>query len=190
VKGLVRHLPNFLTGLRLMAAPATAGLLVSGHFNAALGVFALAGLSDAADGYLAKRFGLGSELGRFLDPAADKALMLAVIVTLAALGEVPVWLAVVVVGRDAAIVLGLLLAAILRLPLAIEPLVIGKLTTALQVLYIAIHLASLAFGFSLSMVTPADALIVAAITLASWFSYGLVLLKAMQAMQGRDVSKA
>ena len=190
MKRAFRHLPNLLTGFRLIAAPATAGLLVSGHFTAAFGVFACAGLSDAADGYLAKRFGLGSELGRILDPAADKALMLAVFVTLAVLGEVPVWLAAVVVGRDAAIVLGLLLAMMSRAAVEVEPLVIGKLTTALQVLYIALHLASLAFGFSLSAVSPADAFVVAAVTLASWLGYGLVLIRAMRGIPGRGGSKA
>jgi cardiolipin synthase (CMP-forming) len=179
-----------LTGLRLMAAPATAGLLVAGHFNAAFGVFAFAGLSDAADGYLAKRFGLGSALGRVLDPAADKALMLAVFVTLAALGEVPAWLASIVVSRDVAIVLGLLLAVWSQVPVRIEPLLIGKLTTMLQVFYIALHLASLAFGFSLDDIVPADAYAVAAITLVSWLAYGLVLTRAMRLRPNRGTGKA
>src|SRR5580700_229026 len=102
---MLRHLPNLLTTLRLAAAPATAGLLVAGHFNAAFGIFAFAGLSDAADGYLAKRFGLTTRLGRFLDPAADKALMLALFVTLAVVGDVPGWLAIWTVARDGLIVL-------------------------------------------------------------------------------------
>src|SRR2546423_13411978 len=90
---LLRHLPNLLTTLRLAAAPATAGLLVEGHFGAALALFIFAGLSDAADGFLAKRFGLSTPLGRFLDPLADKALMLAVFITLPPPGEVPGWVA-------------------------------------------------------------------------------------------------
>jgi cardiolipin synthase len=190
VNQALRHLPNAITGLRLMAAPATAGLLVAGHFNAAFGVFAFAGLSDAADGYLAKRFGLSTPLGRILDPAADKALMLAAFVTLAYLNAIPVAVAAVVVARDAAIVLGLLLAVIARAPIAIQPLFLGKLATALQVLYIAAHLGSLAFEFSLDAVTPADAFIVAAVTLASWFGYGMVLWKAMRSIEGQGASKA
>lgn len=180
MKHVLRHLPNVLTGLRLMAAPATAGLLVAGHFNAAFGVFAFAGLSDAVDGYLAKRFGLSTPLGRILDPAADKALMLAAFVTLACLGAVPVALAVLVVARDVAIVLGLLLAVVSRMPVEVTPLLMGKFATVLQVFYIAAHLGSLAFGFSLDAATPTDALLVAAVTLASWFGYGMVLLKAMR----------
>ncbi len=187
---MLRHLPNLITVLRLMAAPATAGLLMAGHFNAAFGVFAFAGVSDAADGYLAKRFGLGSQLGRVLDPAADKALMLAVFVTLAALGAIPAWLAVLVVGRDIAIVLGLLLAVVSRAPVELAPLLIGKLTTVIQVLYIGVHLASLAFGFDVSGLEPADAYTVAAVTLLSWLAYGLVLIKAMRSVPQRGGSKA
>src|ERR1700722_14624440 len=85
VRGMLKHLPNLLSWLRLAAAPALAFLLVSGADRMALGVFAFAGLSDAADGFLAKRFGFVSRFGRFLDPAADKLLMLATFVTLTAL---------------------------------------------------------------------------------------------------------
>src|SRR5258707_1716037 len=97
---MLRHLPNLLTSLRLAAAPTTAGLLVAGHFNAAFGLFAVAGLSDAADGFLAKRFGLDSPLGRVLDPIADKALMLALFMTLPLLDDVPGCLSTIVVARD------------------------------------------------------------------------------------------
>jgi cardiolipin synthase len=184
VKALLRHVPNALTGLRLVAAPATAGLLVAGHFNAAFGVFALAGVSDAADGYLAKRFGLTTPLGRILDPAADKALMLAAFVTLACLGALPIALAAIVIGRDLCIVLGLGVAAMARAPIPIQPLLLGKLATALQLLYIGIHLASLAFRFPLDAVEPADAYVVAATTIASALGYGVIWFNAMG--QGRS----
>ncbi len=179
MNGVARHLPNMLTGLRLVAAPAMAGLLISEHFLAAFGVFAFAGFTDVVDGWMAKRFGLSSDLGRVLDPAADKALMLAVFAVLALLGEVPLWLAALVISRDAAIVLGFVLALAARKTLEIIPLAIGKLTTILQVAYVALHLASLAFDFSLESIVPLDACAVAAVTLASWLAYGLVLVKAM-----------
>ena len=178
-----RHVPNVITGLRLMAAPATAGLLVAGHFNVAFGVFAFAGLSDAADGYLAKRFGLGSPLGRILDPAADKALMLAAFLTLTLIGEIPMWVTAIVIGRDAGIVLGILIARAVRAPLIIQPLLIGKLSTALQIGYAGLHLASLAFGFGLDAFAPTDAYVLAAVTAASAFGYGVVWLKAMRAVR-------
>jgi cardiolipin synthase len=189
MKLMLRHLPNFLTTLRLAAAPATAGLLAAGDFNAAFGIFAAAGLSDAADGFLAKRFDLSSRLGRVLDPAADKALMLAAFVTLAVLDDVPVWLAAVVIARDALILLGLAIAMAAQAPLSIEPLSIGKLSTALQVLYIGWHLAALAFGFPAGSISPADAYLVGLVALASGAAYLAVWFQAMRAVWFRDVRR-
>ena len=157
---MLRYLPNVLTGLRLAAAPTTAGLLAAGHFNAAFGLFAFAGLSDAVDGFLAKRFGFSTPLGRFLDPAADKALMLAVFISLAFLDDVPNWLAATVIARDVLIVLGLAVALAMQAPIAIQPLLVGKLCTGLQVLYIGLHLASLAFNIPIGAISPVDAYVV------------------------------
>lgn|SRR6185312_903270 len=187
---MIRHLPNFLTTLRLAAAPATAGLLAAGHFNAALGIFAFAGLSDAADGFLAKRFGLSTRLGRFLDPAADKALMLAVFITLAVLDDVPAWLAAVVIGRDALILLGLAIAVAVQAPIGVQPLLIGKLSTALQVIYIGWHLASLAFQFPTGSTSPADAYLVGIVALASGAAYLSVWFRGMRSIRFRDVRRA
>jgi cardiolipin synthase len=187
---MLRHLPNLITTLRLAAAPTTAGLLVAGHFNAAFGLFAFAGLSDAADGFLAKRFNLASRLGRFLDPAADKALMLAAFVTLAILDDVPAWLAVTVITRDLLILLGLASAVALRAPIAVEPLFLGKVCTALQVLYIGWHLAALAFELPVGAGAPADAYLVGAFAWISGFAYLGVWLKAMRAVHVQDGRRA
>jgi len=183
---LLRHVPNVLTGLRLMAAPATAGLLAAGHFGAAFGIFAFAGFSDAADGFLAKRFGFATRLGRILDPIADKALMLAAFVTLALLNDVPAWLAAVVIGRDALIVLGLCVGITAQAPLFVQPTPLGKLCAALQVLYVGLHLAALAFGFSLALITPYDAYLLAAVAVASTLSYFGVWLKAMRVVWSKS----
>jgi cardiolipin synthase len=185
---LVRHLPNLLTGLRLAAAPTTAGLLWAGHFNAAFGIFAFAGLSDAADGFLAKRFNLGTRLGRILDPAADKALMLAAFVTLAILDDVPGWLAALVIARDVLIVAGLLVAVAARAPIAVKPLMIGKLCSAVQVIYVGLHLAALAFEFPLGAIAPTDAYLVAAIAVLSLLAYFAVWLGAMRATKTAPVA--
>jgi cardiolipin synthase len=191
VNTVLRHLPNLITTLRLAAAPTTAGLLAAGHFNAAFGIFAFAGLSDAADGFLAKRFNLATPLGRILDPVADKSLMLAVFVTLAMLDNVPVWLAGTVIARDALILTGLALAIAWRAPISIQPLMLGKICTALQVLYIGLHLASLAFEFPLGSVVPADAYVVAAISVISGVAYLSVWVRAMgAAARARDASRA
>jgi len=183
---LLRHVPNLLTGLRLAAAPATAGLLAEGHFDAAFGLFAVAGLSDAADGFLAKRYGLSTRLGRLLDPVADKALMLAVFVTLSFLDEVPMWLTTVVILRDLLILSGLAVAVAARAPVSVKPVMAGKLCTATQVTYAAIHLGALAFGFSIAWLSPTDAYVTAGVAVASAIAYFGVWLAAMQRIGRKD----
>jgi cardiolipin synthase len=178
VSGLFKHVPNVLTGMRLVCAPALAFLLVSGADRAALGVFAFAGLSDAADGYFAKRFGFATRFGRYLDPAADKLLMLAAFVALTVMGFSPVWLAVLVIARDLAIVAGIALGHALGLPLKVEPLLIGKWSTATQVVYVGFSLLLLALDLHWANFARIAAYVTAAVTVASWLAYGGVLLKA------------
>ncbi len=185
MSGLFKHLPNLLTGMRLVCAPALAFLLVSGADGAALGVFAFAGLSDAADGYFAKRFGFVTRFGRYLDPAADKLLMFAAFVALAAMGFAPAWLAVLVISRDVAIVAGIALGHALGLPLKVAPLLIGKWSTAVQVCYVGLSLLLLACDLHWTNLARIAAGVTAAVTLASWLAYGSVLLKAV-AMRNRQ----
>jgi cardiolipin synthase len=179
----LRHLPNVLTALRLAAAPLTAYLILSGEGFAALIVFVLAGLSDALDGFLARRFSLTTQFGGLLDPAADKLLMLLVLLALSANQAVPLWLAVLIIGRDIAIVLALAIAFILSLPLRIQPLLIGKISTVVQVCYIALLLLLGAFGLDLPQVTQAAAVVTGAVTLTSWAGYFLVWLRAFSLRQ-------
>lgn len=176
---LVQNFPNVITGLRVVAAPVMALLVLSGQFWEALALFAFAGASDAADGFLAKRFNLTSDLGRILDPAADKLLMLASFLALAMVGVVPVWLAALVIGRDLLIVLGALLAWLLELPLKLAPLPLGKVTTALQIGYIAVVLALLLGGWRAASTELAMALTVGGFTVASGLNYAALGLKAL-----------
>lgn len=171
MNGFLRQIPNLLTALRLAAAPVFAALLMSGHDRAALGIFAFAGLSDAADGFLARHFGLTTRFGHYLDPAADKLLMLAAFLTLAALGLSPWWLTVLVIARDVAIVLAVLLAYLISLPLRIQPLFIGKVNTVVQVSYIGLVLIIPVFGIDAAQIPEWAALLTAAFTLLSWFAY-------------------
>ncbi|HEY1614411.1 MAG TPA: CDP-alcohol phosphatidyltransferase family protein [Rhizomicrobium sp.] len=175
----LRHLPNCLTGLRLAAAPALAFLLVTGADRAALGVFAFAGLSDAADGFLAKRFNMATQFGRYLDPAADKLLMLASFLALSALHVAPLWLTVLVIARDAAILLGIFLAHLLDLPVRVAPLMIGKVSTAVQLGYIALALLMLAFGLHWPTVERFAEDSAAFFTVASWLGYGWLGVRAL-----------
>lgn len=186
MNGFAKHLPNFLTALRLAAAPALAFLLVRGADRAALGVFAFAGLSDAADGYLAKRFGLTTRFGRLLDPAADKVLMLVSFATLTLIGVAPLWLTLLVLARDAAIVAGLLLLRVRNIPVRVAPLLIGKASMAMQIIYIALALVVLTLGLQWPQVESAAAGATAVLTVASWLGYAMVGARAL----GRERSPA
>jgi cardiolipin synthase (CMP-forming) len=179
VSGLFKHLPNLLTGLRLASAPAVALLLIGGNDRAALGIFALAGLSDAADGFLAKRFGFATRFGRYLDPAADKLLMLASFLTLTLMGVAPLWLTAIVIGRDLAIIFGVVLVVLLELPVRVTPLFVGKVSTACQIGYVAFALVLLSFGIDWPVVLKVAGIVTAAATLLSWLAYGQVLLAAL-----------
>ncbi|MBV9990250.1 MAG: CDP-alcohol phosphatidyltransferase family protein [Alphaproteobacteria bacterium] len=179
VTPLLRHLPNFLTALRLFAAPFTAMLILDGRFGAALLIFAFAGLSDALDGYLARRLSSGSRFGVYLDPAADKLLMLASFVTLTMVGAVPLWLTVLVIARDIAIVGAVAVAKLLALPLKIEPLNIGKISTVVQVGFIALVLIMHALGMAERAVVLAAAVATAAVTVASWAGYAQLWFRAI-----------
>lgn len=185
MRRLFLHLPNFLTSLRLAAAPVLALLVGSAHYGEAFAVFVFAGASDAADGYLAKRFNLTTEFGRFLDPAADKLLMLAAFLALTAIGMTPLWLAVLVIGRDLGIVLGTFGAWALDLPLRIAPHPLGKVATAVQIGYIALMLLFLLSGSERQAIADGAAVVVSAITLASGLNYAGLWLRALVARASR-----
>jgi cardiolipin synthase len=176
---MLKHLPNLLSGLRLLAAPVAAWLLLNGHDSASLAIFAAAGLSDLLDGYVARHWGFTSRFGAWLDPAADKLLMILCLLVLLHLGKAPLWLVLMVVARDIAIVLGAVVAWSLSLPLHITPLLIGKAATAAQVGYIGIWLLLLAFDFEAPGLMQAGAYMVALFTLLSAFAYGSLFLRAL-----------
>ena len=129
-------LPNIISFARLCAVPCAIWLVLHRRFAPATTLFIAAGISDALDGYLARRRG-GTTLGAVLDPLADKTLMVGMFVTLAATGQLPDWLAILVVFRDLVIVGGFLALWFTSHPTAIEPLMISKLNTTLQITLIA-----------------------------------------------------
>ena len=98
------NIPNALTLARIILVPLIVWLIISHEMATAFVLFLLAGLSDAVDGYLAKRFGWQTELGTYLDPIADKALLVSIYVTLGFTNHLPVWLVIAVVSRDILIV--------------------------------------------------------------------------------------
>jgi cardiolipin synthase len=142
--------PNVITFARLCMVPLAVWFVLEHGLIEAFFVFLAAGLSDAVDGWLARRNGGGNSVGALLDPVADKALLVSMYVTLAAVNELPDWLAILVVFRDLVIVGGVIVLSVLGMPVIIRPLYISKLNTALQITLVAVTL--LLVGFAL----PAD----------------------------------
>ena len=141
------NLPNAITLGRMLAVPVVVWLILEGRGGLAFWVFVGAGISDAVDGALAKRFDLETELGRHLDPLADKLLLAAVYLTLGHLGLLPSWIVILVVSRDAAILGGAILASTIGKGMAIQPLLVSKVNTAAQIVLAGIVLAQSAFDF-------------------------------------------
>jgi cardiolipin synthase (CMP-forming) len=140
----VVNVPNFLTLLRIVAIPIFLILLEDLRYREALAVFVAAGLTDGLDGAIARLTHTKTTLGAFLDPAADKALLVSAFIALGFMHVVPRWLVVVVISRDVMIVLGyFLLFMMTQETMAIRPTVSGKASTALQLASVAAVLVAL-----------------------------------------------
>jgi cardiolipin synthase len=139
-----RHLPNAITGLRLVMAPALLVLLWVGQYRAALVLALVAGLSDVLDGFLAKRYGWQSRLGSLLDPIADKLRLGFAMLGLWLVMMLPAWLVGLVLVRDLVIVAGAGAWWRLAGPFDGEPSLLGKLTTLAQVALVLLCLVHLA----------------------------------------------
>ena len=140
------NLPNFITLGRVIAVPIVFWLLLIGESKAAFLVFVAAGISDAVDGFLAKRFNLQTELGAYLDPLADKLLIVSIYIALGVRQEIPLWLVVAVVTRDILILSAVMLSWGLNHPVLIRPLAVSKLNTLSQLLLASFVLADLGFN--------------------------------------------
>ena len=165
------NLPNIITILRLLLAPLIVILMLKGLMGAAFLIFLAAGISDAVDGLVAKRFGQVTDLGTYLDPIADKVLVVSIYVTLGAGDHLPVWLVILVVSRDLLIVGGALLSHAMDLVLKIRPLLISKINTTAQIALAAIVLGELGLDFNSGGLIPLVVVIVAATTVLSGTNY-------------------
>ena len=164
-------IPNLITLARILSVPVMVWAIVTGWMLAAFLLFLAAGVSDAIDGYLAKRFGMTSELGAYLDPLADKALIVSIYVTLGISGDMPRWLVILVVSRDIMIVGAVLLSWLVGKPLPMRPLLVSKLNTAAQILFAGLVLASLGLHFDAHWLVDALMVAVTLLTLASVAAY-------------------
>lgn len=166
------HVPNLITGGRILAVPVTVLLILTDHLHAAFWLFALAALSDAADGLVARLFRARTKLGGWLDPAADKLLLVGTYVAMAITNLMPVWLLILVLLRDLIIIVGIaVLILALREKLSIQPLWIGKLNTFLQLSLVGLVLGAAGpFRDYADYVMPGT-LVVAVSTVGSMVAY-------------------
>ncbi len=163
----ILSIPNLITLARILLVPVVVWAIASNQMLFAFLLFAAAGVSDAVDGFLAKRFGMTSELGKYLDPLADKVLIVSIYVSLGIVDALPRWLVILVVSRDLLIVGGVIFSWIVNKPVSVKPHMVSKINTAAQLLLVGLALASLGFGFDAGWVLQLTMAAVAALTLAS-----------------------
>src|SRR6202035_877801 len=142
----VVNLPNLITIGRILLVPVVVWAIASREMQIAFLVFLIAGISDAVDGFLAKRLNMASELGAHLDPLADKALIVSIYVALGITEAIPRWIVILVVSRDILIIGGLMLAWFLDKPMTVKPLLVSKLNTAAQLVFAGPRLVSVGLG--------------------------------------------
>lgn len=171
-------LPNVLTLLRILAVPVFAISVWYGHAVEAVVIFALAGLTDLLDGYIARRFNQRSTVGAVLDPAADKLLMTTAFVLLAMPIDhlairIPAWVSILAISRDVIISLVALMASSNFDPAKFRPTLLGKVTTVVQVVAISITLLLNALGPQpwFPLIDPWIHYLVALMVLASGMHY-------------------
>jgi cardiolipin synthase len=143
----VRHLPNLICLFRIVLVWPILVSITRGHYSLTLLLFFIAAASDGLDGYLAKRFNWTSDLGKMLDPAADKLLLVSVFLVATWYGLTPRWLTIAAVARDVSIPLGALAYRVVCGRIRGQPMLSSKVNTLFQVLYILVVIAQAAFGF-------------------------------------------
>lgn len=168
---MIAHVPNLISLARLGAVPVVIWCVLAGENIVAFWVFLAAGLSDAIDGMIAKRLNVTSQFGAWLDPLADKALLVGTYVALALRDALPMWLVILVVFRDALIIGGALTVQALTQRFHVEPMMISKVNTAAQIALVTLVLAKLALGFDDHDVSQVLIWVVAVTTVLSGFAY-------------------
>jgi len=179
-------IPNFITVGRILLVPIIVWAIASDQMALAFAVFIVAGVSDAVDGYLAKRFNMRSELGALLDPLADKALLVSIFVALGIWGAVPRWIVILVVSRDIMIVAAVIVSWLFDKPVPMKPSMVSKLNTVAQVAFAALVLAALAFDFPRQ---PYDLILMIFVTVFTLVSVSLYLVEWVRHMSTIEAPK-
>jgi cardiolipin synthase len=169
-------IPNIISMGRLLSVPLAVWLILEGRLDWAFWLFVAAGLSDAVDGFIARSFRSRTMLGGFLDPIADKALLVSVYLALGHTGYLPLWLVILVVFRDILIVGGVLLLYTLKESFAMQPSFISKVNTTVQIALVALVLSTFGLGLTeppvdLVWITPIMIWVVTVTTVWSGLGY-------------------
>lgn len=172
-------IPNMITIMRLLLVPAVVLAMLNMRWDWAFAGFLVAGISDGVDGFIARRFNQQSRLGAYLDPMADKVLLVSVFVVMGFIGELPLWLVVTMVSRDALIICAVLLSTVMAHPVEMKPLYVSKANTAAQIVLAAVVLGELALGLHLDPLRPALILLSGVLTVASAAAYLVAWLRHM-----------
>lgn len=165
------HIPNAITVFRIFLTPLVIWLMIDGRMQTAFLVFLIAGVSDGLDGFLAKRYGWQTELGAYLDPVADKMLLVSIYVVLGLSAHLPVWLVIAVVSRDFLIIGAMLLSWVLGRPVPVRPLLVSKANTVAQIVLALIVLGELGFVLGLERIIGVSVLVTGGLTVVSAGAY-------------------
>jgi cardiolipin synthase (CMP-forming) len=165
------NLPNLITLARILSVPVVVWAIAAHEMLLAFALFAAAGISDAVDGFLAKRFGMKSELGAYLDPLADKVLIVSIYIALGIVEALPRWLVILVVSRDLMIIGAVMLSWLVDRPVSIRPLLVSKLNTVAQILLAGLVLGSRGLNFDAGWLLTVTMVLVATLTLLSVAAY-------------------
>jgi cardiolipin synthase (CMP-forming) len=179
-------IPNYITIFRFLLVPLVLYGIFAGHMALALAGFILAGLSDGIDGFIARRFNQRSELGAYLDPMADKLLLVSIFGVFGYLGQLPLWLVYLVISRDAMIIGAVLLSTIMGNPVKMRPLMVSKANTAMQIVLAGFVLADLAFALDYARTEQYLVWLVALLTGVSAGAYFVTWMRHMAGFAETD----
>ena len=166
--------------------PVVVWAIASGQLRLAFLLFLVAAVSDGVDGFLAKRFGMKTELGAYLDPLADKVLIVSIYVTLGITGVIPLWIVILVVSRDFMIVGAIVLSWVVDRPVQIRPHMISKVNTGVQIVFACLVLASHGYAFDAE---PLLTLVMALVAVLTLLSVGLYLAEWIRHMGSAEAGR-
>jgi len=181
-------IPNLITLFRIILTPLFIIFLIQGNYRKAFVVFVLAGVSDMADGLIARTWQQKSRLGSYLDPLADKLLMAASFVTLSIYHQIPSWLTVIVLSRDVILAVGVVIFRLADIPLVVRPSLAGKWTTTFQLITVGFVLLNKIWAFP-PLVLPVFFWVTGVLTIISGMQYFYRGIKQTNMFQGNGAKE-